>query len=177
MIYIGIDPGASGGIALLDHDGHVVAARPMPETERDLLDVFESPLIGAEPRAVLERVWSSPQMGVASAFKFGVGVGLLRMGLTAAKIPFTEVTPNRWQKAMGIIQHVGKTRLGETPAKDKNIAKRRAQQLFPSVKVTHALADALLIADYCRRVELGLIQAAPETPRPARRRQARTELF
>jgi hypothetical protein len=35
---------------------------------------------------------------------------------------------------------------------DKNVTKRRAQQLFPQLKVTHAIADALLIAEYGRRV-------------------------
>jgi hypothetical protein len=38
---------------------------------------------------------------------------------------------------------------------DKNISKRRAQELFPSLKITHAVADALLIAEYGRRLERG----------------------
>lgn len=39
---------------------------------------------------------------------------------------------------------------------DKNITKQRAQQLFPSAKVTHKIADALLLAEYCRRVHRGI---------------------
>jgi len=35
---------------------------------------------------------------------------------------------------------------------DKNVSKRKAQELFPSMKVTHASADALLIAEYGRRM-------------------------
>jgi len=31
---------------------------------------------------------------------------------------------------------------------DKNVSKRRSQELFPQIKVTHAIADALLIASY-----------------------------
>jgi len=37
---------------------------------------------------------------------------------------------------------------------DKNVSKRRAQELFPEIKITHAIADALLIAEYARRTNL-----------------------
>jgi hypothetical protein len=104
---------------------------------------------------MIERVWSSPQMGVVSAFKFGRGVGVLHMALIAAGIPFDEVTPQRWQKEMGCLSPRGKTRV-EFGTKDKNITKRRAQALFPAVtKMTHAIADALLIAEYARRFYSG----------------------
>ena len=33
---------------------------------------------------------------------------------------------------------------------DKNVTKNRAQQLWPTIKVTHAIADALLLGEYCR---------------------------
>jgi hypothetical protein len=39
---------------------------------------------------------------------------------------------------------------------DKNVSKARAQELFPALKITHATADALLIAEYGRRLNLGL---------------------
>jgi hypothetical protein len=35
---------------------------------------------------------------------------------------------------------------------DKNITKRKAQELFPEIKITHAIADSLLIAEYGRRL-------------------------
>lgn len=34
---------------------------------------------------------------------------------------------------------------------DKNISKARAQQLFPTAKITHATADALLLAEWRRK--------------------------
>jgi hypothetical protein len=34
---------------------------------------------------------------------------------------------------------------------DKNVSKKRAQELFPSIKCTHATSDALLIAEYGNR--------------------------
>lgn len=150
MIYIGIDPGKGGGIAMVNETGAVVLATKMPATEREILDVFTSwvprgamrEVVHNERRAILELVRSSPQMGVVSAFTFGQGLGALRMALTAARIPYDEVTPGKWQMAMGC-------RSGG----DKNITKRRAQELFPDVTVTHALADALLLAEYGRRLE------------------------
>jgi len=32
------------------------------------------------------------------------------------------------------------------------VSKRKAQELFPAIKITHAIADALLIAEYGRRM-------------------------
>jgi hypothetical protein len=34
---------------------------------------------------------------------------------------------------------------------DKNVSKRRAQELYPQLKITHSTADALLIATYGTR--------------------------
>lgn len=147
MIYIGIDPGLSGGIAKLNYDGTFLSAEKMPPTERDIYDALAA-LDGGPETAMIEKVSASPQMGVTSAFTFGKGYGGLRMALTASGIPFDEVTPQRWQKAMQCLT-----------GGDKNVSKRRAQQLFPQVKVTHAIADALIIAEYCRRFHLGMLGA------------------
>lgn len=146
MIYIGIDPGVSGGLAFLRPMGTVQRVLKMPGTEAELLEALggcDSDAYDRSPQAFayLERVWSSPGWGHVGAFKFGLSYGGLRMALTAIGIPFEEVLPIKWQQALGC-----RTR------KDKNISKRRAESLFPGVKVTHAIADALLIAEFCRRV-------------------------
>lgn len=141
---LGIDPGKAGGIALVYDDGSA-EAYPMPETERDILDLigelrsrWETPA----PLAVLEFVRSSPQMGVTSAFTFGMGYGGLRMALLAHGFRIVDVTPPKWQGALGC-----RTK-GE-----KNVTKAKSQALFPSVKrVTHKTADALLLAEYGRRL-------------------------
>jgi len=151
MIYLGIDPGLSGGLAAVDDQGAVVFAVKMPVTERDLLEALQpcAALDGPRARAVLEKVHTMPKQGIVSAFTFGRGYGGLRMALTATRIPFDEVTPQKWQLVMGCRTH------GE-----KNISKRRAQQLFPSVSVTHALADALLLAEFCRRCHVRVERSA-----------------
>lgn len=143
MTFIGIDPGLGGGIAVIHQDvGHVDVYK-MPQTERDLLDLLESVGPKRHPaRAMLEKVHSMPSQGHVGAFTFGKGYGALRMALTAAFVPFDEVRPAVWQKALGCLTKG-----------DKNISKRRAQALFPHVRLTHATADALLIAEYGRRLE------------------------
>ena len=138
MTHIGIDPGKTGGIAVIRDDGP--QAWKMPETRRDLWDL----IVDLEDRgcfAVVEKVHTSPQMGVKSAGTFMQGKGEVLMALTAAGIPFEEIAPGRWQRSMQCLTKG-----------DKNVTKRRAQELFPQLKVTHSIADALLIAEYCRRV-------------------------
>jgi len=142
-IIIGIDPGKSGGIAWIDETGRACVEK-MPDTLADLWELIDNIAIGctyynrsACNKAYLEQVSSSPGMGVVSAFTFGNGFGHLEMALTAAGIPFERVRPQIWQKAMGCMTKG-----------DKNVSKRKAQELFPNIKVTHATADALLIAKY-----------------------------
>lgn len=152
MIYVGIDPGVGGGIAFLDDVGAIVYVGKMPETDRDIWDCLETAGgMRSDPRPMrcaIERVnpgvFGRPgaKMGVVSAFTFGGGYRALKMALTGLRIPFDEVLPVKWQTAMQC-----RTR------GDKNVSKTRAQQVFPSAKVTHAVADALLIAEYCRRVK------------------------
>ena len=140
MTIIGIDPGKGGGIAWIT-DGKPCVEN-MPDTLEDLWEIFDeisgNVQFGGGPcKAYIESVHSSPQMGVTSAFTFGQGFGHLEMALTAAGIPFERISPQKWQKAMGCMSKG-----------DKNVTKRRAQELFPSMKATHATADALLIAEY-----------------------------
>ena len=135
---IGIDPGMSGGIAFVPEHGAAWAEK-MPETLRDLWDLL-NPYGSSDDYqvfAIFEKVHSMPGQGVSSSFKFGQGFGHLEMALTAAKIPFTYARPQAWQKHMQCLT-----------GGDKNVSKQRAQQLFPHIKVTHAIADALLIAEY-----------------------------
>jgi Holliday junction resolvasome RuvABC endonuclease subunit len=82
-------------------------------------------------------------MGVVSAFTFGCNYERVVMALMCAGIPVEEVTPQRWQKALGCLTHG-----------DKKVSKARAQQLFPGIKITNYIADALLIAEYGRRISL-----------------------
>jgi Holliday junction resolvasome RuvABC endonuclease subunit len=137
MTVIGVDPGANGGIAWISNGKPCV--EKIPDTLQDLWELIRDIDTASDEycHAYIEAVHSSPQMGVKSAFTFGNGFGHLEMALTAAGIPFERVRPQVWQKAMGCMTKG-----------DKNVSKRKAQELFPQIKVTHAIADALLIASY-----------------------------
>lgn len=111
----------------------------MPATERDIADWLAE---HDDAVAYIEKVHSMPKQGVASSFTFGRGFGVLIGALAALRIRYEFVTPQTWQKAMGCMSKG-----------DKNVTKAAAQRLFPQVKVTHAIADALLIAEYGRRTE------------------------
>jgi hypothetical protein len=145
MNIIGIDPGCAGGIAEVDELGLPSRFWKMPETDADLwaimLALVRTETWPIKAFAMIELVRSSPQMGVVSAFTFGRGVGRLRMALTAAGIGFEEVSPAKWQREIGCLSKG-----------DKNVTKAKAQELFPNIKITHAIADALLIAEYARRI-------------------------
>ena len=144
---VGIDPGKGGGIALVYADGTAEAYK-MPETERDLLDLFLELRTRwyfkvSLPVAVVEVVHAMPGQGVTSMFTFGRGYGAVRMAALACGFRLVEVTPQKWQAALGC-----------RTKGDKNVSKRRAQELFPTVKkITHATADALLIAEWGRRTQ------------------------
>lgn len=150
-VCIGIDPGEKGGISFLSNGAakHFKLEGATPaDIYAELLgwcegevDVFAH----IEAIAVFPRKGPDgrPQMGVGEAIRLtklfrsqGVLIGLL----VAAGIPYEEVRPSEWQK------HLGCRTKG-----DKKITYRKAQELFPGYKVTHAIADSLLLAEHCRR--------------------------
>src|SRR5678816_4934722 len=105
-LFLGIDPGQSGGIAILDRDGRIVHVEKMPETERDTVNLLEE----FAPRiefAVIEKVTPMPmgpngerRQGFASTWKFGQHYGFLRGVLVALKLRFDQVRPQEWQASM-----------------------------------------------------------------------------
>lgn len=143
----GIDPGLSGGIAFLSDDQEPRAFK-MPETDTDLWQL----IVSADEPAIcfVEKVGATPQMGVVSAFKFGQSVGLIRMACIAAGHRLEYVTPQKWQKHFGLIVKGRGLGQGDTDKKNRN--KALAQQLFPGMKLTHALSDALLLAEYGKQI-------------------------
>ena len=143
--YVGIDPGTQGGIALVSTGGSF--AYPMPETERDTYSIFEEISQHDNVFALIEDVHSMPGNSARSMFTFGRNYGMLRAFLISSYIPFETVTPTNWQKEFGLINRK------LTKTEKKNTHKARAQELFPAIdKITHKIADALLIAEYCKRM-------------------------
>jgi len=138
---VAIDPGASGGIAI-SLEGSTPAFTHMPETVHDLAELLE-PAKHGNAHAYLEQVGG--YVGGAGApgsamFNFGQNYGQIIGILAAYQIPFTLVRPQKWQGALSL----GNSK-GMTKTEWKNKLKAKAQQLFPSSKITLATADAALI--------------------------------
>ena len=144
--YIGIDPGASGGIAWSSPNGDRSA--PLPATLGDFREqVFN--ILGEQGffHAISETVCylESPPKFVkaipgSAVFVMAQSFGRIEGVLAAFKVPTVTVTPQAWQKAHGL-----GTRGEMTTTQWKNKLKARAQSLYPEEKVTLATADALLI--------------------------------
>lgn len=153
-IWLGIDPGQSGAMAFIStgpkvmdfEDGECISWL------KAISDQLISPLGKDYPqaKAVLEKVHSMPKQGVASSFGFGMNFGIWRGRLEALGIPYDLVTPQKWQKVMFDSQ---------TRGDRKAMSLDRARRLFPEMsdmlkrKKDHSRADALLIAEYCRRMD------------------------
>ncbi len=147
---IAIDPGASGGIAVLYPDGKAMAMG-MPDTQGDVVctlqDIKENAArSGSELIAVLELVsgFAGVKQPGSAAFKFGENFGFIKGCLQMASIRVEQVRPQVWQKCFG----VGTASACATKTIWKNKLKALAQRLFPSEKVTLKTADALLILEY-----------------------------
>ena len=143
MYYLGIDPGESGAAVLIK------SGKSKTEVERIFIfkgkSIFE---IGVAiddmewniASCALEQLHAYPKRGSIGNFKLGRHYGMLQAFLTACEIVYEDVLPRVWQKALGCLT-----------GGNKNVTKKKAQELFPDVKVTHAIADALLLAEYARR--------------------------
>ena len=151
---IGIDPGKNGGISFISDDGLVIKHSPMLDTETstfEVLEVMSQYNRGTTVKAYLEQVHSMPHQGVASTFTFGKHYGFIRGCLTALRIPYEEVSPQKWQAYLGILKRDIKG--GETKPEHKTKLLMKAQQLFPHLKINLKTCDAVLISEYGRRIE------------------------
>lgn len=147
IIYIGIDPGLSGGIAILNQDGSVKEVVAMPDTPRDIYEFLFS--YKEDSRCVLEDVGHGmPGQSSKATATFARHNGHLEMALLALGIPTEKVTPQKWIKVYQL-----KKKKEQDKNEWKNVLKAKAQSLFPQLgkKVTLKTCDALLIAEYARR--------------------------
>lgn len=140
--YIGIDPGATGAIAVIAHDTVIVL-----DFENPGIVPYLKNLHPPQCKAVIEKVSAMPGQGVSSTFKFGVNFGTWIGRLEALRIPFDFVTPQKWKKTM----------FDSMPKADqKAMSVNRALRIFPQMvgllkrKKDHNRAEALLLAEYAR---------------------------
>ena len=167
MIYLGIDPGKHGAIALLWPGDctptlYDLTGDPTEDaaTLQAILRLTNNP---RRLQACMELVTAMPSdddaaggtrrgMGATSAFNFGQTVGVLRGILAALGISCTQVAPLKWRnKFFPRVKGVRTTR-----DERKRLSREKAAALYPAV--AHLLtrvkdsdrADALLIAHYAR---------------------------
>ena len=131
-----IDPGASGGLALLNREGNVEAF-PMPATMTEQIDAIRH-IAATNPgiKAVIEKVgFHRPGNSAVSTAKFARHCGHLEAALYSVGIPFEEVAPGTWMKTIGALPADKTAR--------KNAIKEQVARRFPHLDVTLKTADAL----------------------------------
>ena len=168
MIIMGIDPGLTGGVVILN-DQTVIFKSPMPiikssktvsgktktKTLLDPVGLRELFLewSGMVDMVMLEKVHAMPKQGISSTFTFGRVFGTLEGMLTALEYPVTMVSPQTWTKEL----HRG----CERSLKPKDKSRLVLGRLFPGLDLTpterskmphEGMLDALLLAEYGRRV-------------------------
>lgn len=150
VVYIGIDPGLSGAVAVIDGDTVTLldvptrkAARGEEWMDGEMADLLR-PYTG---RAFVTLEVASIRMGESgrNGFKIGRGWGLWKGILSALSLAHETVTPQAWKKALGV--PVGS---------DKKISRQKAQELFPAIRDVLAkrrpdFSEALLLAEWGRR--------------------------
>ena len=136
--YIGIDPGVSGGLVMIDEEGDISAIK-CPKKVVDMAATFLSAIGSTAPEDVKFLNNASSR-----AFTYGVNYGQW-LGIAASHEvkTYTEL-PLNWMKWFGCPK-------GMISRDRKNWLKDKAKELYPNIKkITLATADAILIAHYAK---------------------------
>ena len=147
-IFIGIDPGKSGGIACIDTESGI--RYTVPYSDKDLVDMCRNESWRGNTKHImccLEKVGAMPHQGVVSMFNFGQSVGYIKGVLESFAIPYQEITPKKWKSEFGLNS-------------EKAASAEVCGKLFPDIsllatpkskKPHDGMSEALLMAEYARR--------------------------
>ena len=153
MRVIGIDPGLSGAIAVLE-DKKVLSIFEMPvmsegkKNKRQLNSALLVNIIkqnmkkNEEIVVVVEQVNAMPGQGVTSMFNFGQTFGAIKGVCAALGLPIFFVRPSKWKKHFELINS------------SKDASRTKAIEMYPSLsdqlskKKDVNKSDAILIARY-----------------------------
>ena len=132
MRIIGIDPGLSGGIAILDNS-KVIELFDMPvmpdgkKNKRQLNSALLVKLIKDNIKnledtvMVVEQVNAMPGQGVTSMFNFGQTFGAIKGICAALGLPIFFVRPAKWKKHFELINS------------SKDSSRTKAIEMYPSI--------------------------------------------
>ena len=153
MKVIGIDPGLSGAIAILD-EKKVISIIEMPvmaEGKKNKRQMNSAQLVSIirenikaseEVAVVVEQVNAMPGQGVTSMFNFGQTFGAIKGVCAALNLPIFFVRPSKWKKHFELINS------------SKDSSRTKAIEMYPSLsnqlskKKDVNKSDAILIARF-----------------------------
>jgi len=153
MIIIGIDPGVSGAISVLENK-KVVEIFDMPTmidgkknkkqvNGAQVTNIIKDKLnLSKEIVVVVEHVNAMPGQGVTSMFNFGQSFGVIKGVCSALNVPIYFVRPTKWKKYFNLIKT------------NKDASRTKVIQIYPEIssqlsrKKDSNKADAILIARY-----------------------------
>ena len=159
MKIIGIDPGLSGGIAVLENN-RVLSIFDMPvmsEGKKNKRQLNSAQLVtlikdniksNEEVTVVVEQVNAMPGQGVTSMFNFGQSFGVIKGICSALSLPIYFVRPTKWKKYFNLIKT------------NKDASRTKVIQVYPEIssklsrKKDSNKADAILIARYFNDTQL-----------------------
>lgn len=155
---IGIDPGLTGAVAILEGQSlrvQDIPTAPGPKGRSVLLHRVLFDLLDLPPAAAfVELVSARPGQGVTSMFRFGETLGAIHMALAARGHALHQVTPAVWKRHFGI-------------TKDKGSSRALAAQRWPDAAAQFARvkddgrAEAALIAQYGADALSGRLPKSP----------------
>lgn len=157
--FIGIDPGLSGGIAILEENKLLLFPMPLiGDKDYDVQAIKNIFRKHSDTTLVcVERQQSMPGQGLSSTFKTGQGFGILIGVLSALELRYEITTAVRWQRRL----FTGLKHGQDTKVSSEIVAKR----LFPasdfrkserSRVASDGLTDAACIAEFARRMFGGI---------------------
>ena len=159
MKIIGIDPGLSGGIAVLENN-KVLDIFDMPvmaEGKKNKRQLNSAQLVklikdniskNEEVSVVVEQVNAMPGQGVTSMFNFGQTFGAIKGVCAALGLPIFFVRPAKWKKHFELINS------------SKDSSRTKAIEMYPSLSNDLAKkkdvnkSDAILIARFYSETRL-----------------------
>tara|TARA_Y100001973_G_scaffold95938_1_gene150034 strand:+ start:359 stop:916 length:558 start_codon:yes stop_codon:yes gene_type:complete len=151
-LFIGIDPGKSGAIAGIycvnGKTKEIIVkkcGKNITEMNKNLKLILSLKNSSTNIHCNLELVHAFPKQGVVSTFSFGQNYGQWQGILEANRVNFDLISPQKWIRYYNVPKLEKKNR--------KQFLYNLAGEMFPQFKITYAICDALLIAEYCRKMK------------------------